>query len=72
MAGVFVGSFSKSFHPSSFRRSFQVPQNCQSDKISADFNNGVLNLCVPKAPETKHETKKIDIKSHASSSHGHK
>jgi HSP20 family protein len=32
----------------SFRRSFSLPENCIEDKIKAKYENGILNLILPK------------------------
>jgi len=37
----------------SFSRSFRLPQGVDAGKIHASFKNGVLELHVPKAPESK-------------------
>ncbi|AXF97203.1 Hsp20/alpha crystallin family protein [Spiroplasma phoeniceum] len=44
----------------SFYRSIELPNNINENKISASFENGVLNIKIPKQEETK--TKKILIK----------
>ena len=44
-----------------FRRSFELSNTVQADKIKARFKNGVLNLIVPKAEEVKPEVKKITV-----------
>lgn len=36
------------FSFSSFSRSFVLPENVASDKINADYKNGVLKLTLPK------------------------
>lgn len=43
-----------------FARSFSVPESVDKEKISAKFENGVLELTIPKTPAVK--PKKIDIK----------
>jgi HSP20 family protein len=43
-----------------YYRSFSLPENIQSDKINAEFNNGQLSITVPKAEEAK--PKEIEIK----------
>jgi HSP20 family protein len=48
-------------HYGSFQRSFQLPAGIQSDKVDADFKNGILTVNIPKSEESKQ--KKIDIKS---------
>jgi HSP20 family protein len=43
-----------------FQRSFRLPPNVEADKITADFTDGVLAICVPKvgtAPETSRQIK---------------
>jgi HSP20 family protein len=49
---------------SSFARSFQLNENLDADKIDAKFENGVLEVIIPKkVPETKaSQVKTIDIK----------
>ena len=44
----------KEFGYSSFCRNFHIPENVDAEKISAAFNNGILNVELPK---TKEETK---------------
>ncbi len=44
----------------SFKRSFRLPANVESDKVSAEFNDGILKIDIPKAEESKQ--KKIEIK----------
>ena len=44
----------------SFCRSFSLPENTEIDKITAHFKNGLLNIEIPKAPETK--PKLIEVK----------
>lgn len=45
----------------SFRRAFRVPEGVDSDKITADFEKGVLKIKLPKTPESQKEEKKIEI-----------
>lgn len=53
----------KEFSYSSFQRSFQLPENINKDKITAEYKNGLLKLEIPKTEPTKVETKKnIEIK----------
>lgn len=44
----------------SFRRSLRLPNTLDADKVEAQFENGVLNITLPKLPQT--QPKKIDIK----------
>ena len=46
-----------------FERAMSLPTNVDESKISADFKNGVLELTLPKKPEAKKKTKKIQVKS---------
>lgn len=43
----------------SFSRSVSLPTNVKADKIEADFDNGILEVTLPKSPEVK--SKKISI-----------
>jgi HSP20 family protein len=43
----------------SFDRSFRLPDGVEADKIDATYKDGILNLTIPKAKETK--TRKIKI-----------
>jgi len=45
----------------SFSRSFTLPEGVDADKISADLNQGVLTVNLPKMPEAK--PKQISVKS---------
>jgi HSP20 family protein len=44
----------------SFERSFTLPTTVKSDKIDAAYNNGVLQITLPKAEEAK--PKQIEVK----------
>jgi HSP20 family protein len=48
----------------SFQRSFALPDGVESDKIAADFANGVLTVTLPKSSQAKVE-KKIEVKAAA-------
>lgn len=43
----------KEFSYSSFKRSFTLPELVLTDKISAEYTNGVLKLLIPKKEEAK-------------------
>jgi HSP20 family protein len=43
----------------SFQRAFTLPQSVEADAIQAQFDNGVLTVRMPKAPEAK--TRTIEI-----------
>jgi HSP20 family protein len=45
----------------SFQRSVRLPAEVQSDKVEANFKNGVLDIKLPKSEKTR--KKKIEIKS---------
>jgi HSP20 family protein len=38
----------KEFSYSSFSRTFQLPENCDENSINAKYDNGVLQLTIPK------------------------
>jgi len=44
----------------SFVRSFTLPRTVQTDKVEARYENGVLNLVIPKSEEAK--PKQIEVK----------
>jgi len=46
----------------SFRRELKLPNNSDSEKIDANYKNGVLTIDIPKKEEEKPKTKKIDVK----------
>lgn len=45
-----------------FERAMSLPTNVDEGKIAASFKNGVLELTLPKKPEAKKKTKKIQVK----------
>ena len=47
----------------SFERSFSLPANTDSSKISAEFANGVLKVHLPKGAEPKPKGRTIEVKS---------
>jgi len=46
----------------SFHRSINLPAEVDSDKVKAEFKNGVLDISLTKKPESQQKTKKIEIK----------
>ena len=44
-----------------FSRSFELTSDIVEEKIKAKFNNGVLNITIPKAEEVKPSVKKITV-----------
>jgi HSP20 family protein len=49
-------------HFGAFERCFQVPEGVDTDKIDASFKKGVLTVKLPKKPEARKPTKKIEVK----------
>jgi HSP20 family protein len=45
-----------------FSRSFVIPDNVDGEKISAEFNNGLLSLNVPKTEKAKPKLLEINVK----------
>ncbi|MFY0312459.1 Hsp20/alpha crystallin family protein [Leisingera sp. D0M16] len=46
----------------SFERSVRIPDGIDRGKIEATFKNGVLTVRLPKKPEARNPSKKIDVK----------
>ncbi len=46
----------------SFSRTFEIPRDIVADKVSAQFNKGVLEIRLPKTEETKRKETKIKVK----------
>ena len=44
-----------------FSRSFELTSDIVEEKVKAKFNNGVLNITIPKAKEVKSSVKKITV-----------
>ena len=51
----------REFGYESFCRNFTIPENAISEKISAKFNNGILNIEIPKSKEDVKVNRVIDI-----------
>jgi HSP20 family protein len=52
----------KEFSYSSFSRSFELPDTVHAEKVEASYENGILNISLPKKPEAKPQpAKKIEI-----------
>jgi HSP20 family protein len=45
-----------------FSRSFTLPENADAAKIKASYNDGVLELVIPKKEEAKPKTIQIEVK----------
>ncbi|MTI30867.1 Hsp20/alpha crystallin family protein [Cytophagales bacterium RKSG123] len=53
----------KEFSYESFQRSFNLPEHVKADKITANYNDGVLDICIPKTDQKLRKTiKHINIK----------
>jgi HSP20 family protein len=46
----------------SFQRAFQVPEGVDTDKIQANFKQGLLTVTLPKTAESQKAAKKIEVK----------
>lgn len=46
----------------SFTRSFRLPADVLADKAEAKFDQGVLEIRIPKMEESRAKTKKVPIK----------
>ncbi|MDP3263605.1 MAG: Hsp20/alpha crystallin family protein [Tabrizicola sp.] len=46
----------------SFQRSFRLPETVDADKISAQFDKGVLKVTMPKSPAAIQKERKIEVK----------
>ncbi len=53
--------FYSEFPQGKFRRVLSLPFPVENDKASADYNNGVLMLRIPKAPEAIHRVVKVSL-----------
>lgn len=49
----------KEFSYSNFKRAFSLPESVDSSKISASYNNGVLEIALPKKEEAKVQAKRM-------------
>ncbi|WP_282017602.1 Hsp20/alpha crystallin family protein [Salegentibacter mishustinae] len=49
----------KEFSYSTFKRAFSLPDSVDSEKISAAYNNGVLEILLPKREEAKVQAKRM-------------
>ncbi len=53
----------KEFSFNSFKRTFTIPENVDSEKIEAGYENGILHLMLPKREiKAQNKTQKIEIK----------
>ncbi|MEQ8476995.1 MAG: Hsp20/alpha crystallin family protein [Fulvivirga sp.] len=49
----------KEFSYSSFQRSFTLPKSVESDKIEANYKDGILNITIPKKEEAKKQASRL-------------
>ncbi len=49
----------KEFSYSTFKRAFSLPESVDNTKISASYNNGVLEIALPKKEEAKVQAKRM-------------
>ncbi|MGB3974858.1 MAG: Hsp20/alpha crystallin family protein [bacterium] len=47
----------------SFQRSLTLPEDADQEAIRAEYKNGIMTISIPRKPELKPESKKIEIKS---------
>lgn len=52
----------KEYATSSFTRSFELPENVESDKIEASHKNGVLSISIPKKAKIEIPVQEIEVK----------
>ena len=46
----------------SFARTLTLPERVQGDKVKASFKNGILEIHLPKSPESKAKDIKVEVK----------
>jgi len=51
----------KEFSFASFSRSFALPENANIDAIQAQYENGIMNIVIPKQEPTKPKLKEVTI-----------
>lgn len=56
------GYYYKERSAKSFKRSLSLPAEVKPEKAEANYNNGVLEITLPKANPEKEKGKRIDIK----------
>lgn len=49
----------REFHYHTFKRSFTLPQTVENEKIKAKYDNGILNVVIPKKEEAKHKPSRL-------------
>ena len=51
----------REFNYTSFKRSFHLPETVNADNIAGSYENGILNISLPKLEEIKAISKKVEI-----------
>ena len=51
----------REFNYSEFTRTFTLPESVNPDSISCKYNNGMLNIVIPKKEESKRSKKSIKV-----------
>ena len=46
----------------SFHRAIQLPCDVDEDKVKAEFRNGVLSVTMPKTPEARQRSRRIEVR----------
>ena len=55
-----IGKYTRrEFSYSTFKRAFSLPETVNSAKINASYDNGVLNISIPKKEEAKVQAKRL-------------
>ncbi|MFH0857001.1 MAG: Hsp20/alpha crystallin family protein [bacterium] len=54
--------YRKEVRRGSFYRSVSLPTHVIGDKAAANYENGILKITIPKAPEAKPKTIKVNVK----------
>jgi HSP20 family protein len=49
------------FYYGKFERMIPLPTHIQTDKVQAEYKNGILNLTLPKTEEEKHKVVKVSV-----------
>jgi HSP20 family protein len=49
----------REFGYSSFKRTFSLPESVETEKITAQYNDGILNLTLPKREEAKQKPSRM-------------
>jgi len=55
------GMMRSEFHYGKFERVIPLPAHIQSNKVAAEYKNGILNLTLPKVEEKKERVVKVNV-----------